>query len=200
MADLLKSIIKFVLLITIAYCSFSIFFSNRVDTQYFSVVLSDGWTVSKTVTSEDGVVQGSFYNKRTKTYVDLKIQPNSLQTEWDNFTSSLIEMGNKLLNSDLEQSDFTEAPGYTYATFHNGEIKGIIFKTKNTFAQCVINVYGPKHADGIDFVNTFFKTDETLFPHFIDPTVPVNNFNYVLWIRTLKTWIHARLFDLQALF
>lgn len=193
MADLLTSIIKYLLIILIAYCSFSLFFNNRVDTQYFSVVLSDGWTTSNAVTNKDGVVTGSFYNKRTKTRVDIQIQPNGLRAELNNLTNSLLDLGNKLVNSDFEQNAEVQSQGYRYSTYKNGEISGIILKTQNKTNQVLINVYGPKHADGVDFVNTFFNTDKSLFPEFVDPSVPVNNFNYVLWIRTLKTWIHAYL-------
>lgn len=193
MANLITQIVKYILIIMIAYCAFSLFFNNRVDTQYFSVVLSDGWATSKDVTTQDGVLTGSFYNKRTKTRVDIHVQPNGIRAELNNLTNSLIDLGNKIVNSEFKQDDEVQAQGYRYVTYKDGDNAGIVLKTQNKNVQVLINVYGPKHADGVDFVNTFFNTDKTLFPKFVDPSVPVNRFNYILWIRTLKTWIHSSL-------
>lgn len=168
-------------------------FSNRVTNQYFSVVLSDGWAVGTPITDKDNVVSGSFINKRTKTTVTLKIQPSGINAELDNLGETLSDLTNQIFNSDLDKSKLIQAEGYKYSTYKDSEGAGIVLKTTDNKTQAVINVYGPAHADGVDFVNTFFNKNEALFPHFVDPSVPENSFNYILWIRTFKTWIHAYL-------
>lgn len=193
MANLLTSFVKYFLLILFAYCTFSIFFSNRVNTQYFSVVLSDGWAVSKAVEEKDGTVSGAFYNKRTQTVVAVTIIPNGFEADLFNLSNSLMEFGSRLINPNLERSEFKNAQGYEYANYKDGEIKGIIFKTSNNYAQTMINIYGTSHGDGVDFVNTFFNTDTTLFPEFVDPSLPPNRFNYIMLLRQFKTWIHSQL-------
>lgn len=192
MAQMITNIIKFFLVILIAYLAFSLTFANRVTTPYFSVVISDGWEVSKPVTTEDEKLTASFTNKRTKTVVDVEIQPKGFKAELDNLGNALTMLGNQLLN-DVDQSSFKLAQGYEYATFKGKGVAGITFITKNDDTQAVINVYGPEHGDGVDFVNTFFKKDETLFPEFVDPTVPPNALNYILLLRQAKTWVHANL-------
>lgn len=193
MSDLIRSIVKYTLLIIIAYTAFSLMFSNRVTNQYFSVVLSDGWAVGTPITDKDNVVSGSFINKRTKTTVTLKIQPSGINAELDNLGETLSDLTNQIFNSDLDKSKLIQAEGYKYSTYKDSEGAGIVLKTTDNKTQAVINVYGPAHADGVDFVNTFFNKNEALFPHFVDPSVPENSFNYILWIRTFKTWIHAYL-------
>lgn len=193
MAQLLSSIFKFVLIILIAYTAFSLIFSNRVTTPYFSVILSDGWALSKPINIEQDKISGSFINKRTKTVVNLRIQNNGISAELENFSDALSSLSDQLLDSNRTQSSFKNANGYTYSNFKDANGTGIILKTKNNNMQATIQIYGPEHGDGVDFVNTFFEKDESLFPHFVDPTVPENSFNYVLILRTLKTWVHEYL-------
>lgn len=194
MANLLTSIVKYFLLILIAYCAFSIVFSNRVDTSYFSVVLSDGWTVSKPVAvDEDGTLTSTFYNKRTQTYVAVTVMQKGLGTDIYNLTSSILDFGSSILNPDIERSEFKIGNGFEYSNFKEGDVKGVVFKTSNETTQAMVNIYGTSYGDGVDFVNTFFKDDPKLFPELNDPTLPPNNFNYVLMLRKFKTWIHSSL-------
>lgn len=184
------TLIKYILLICIGYLVFSLVFTKRIDTPYFSVIMSDGWTTAHEVKSDDSGVQAVFANKRTGTIVEVTVTSDSLSGQFANLKNTFQQIGAALTDPDLETDSLINAGDYSYVTYRKNGEKGIYYTSKDGATVAVINIHGPEHGDGTDLVNTFFNKNQKLFPVFADPSSPSGGMNYILWIRKIKTAIH----------
>lgn len=166
------------------------FFSKRVDTSFYSVVLSDGWELSKPIEGNSNNEKAVFINKRTNTIVTVVAAKKGLGTAISNAVSGIFQYGASLIDSKYQEK---KGNGFTYFNFTTNNNPAVVFKAENQNSQVVIEISGQAYADGINFVNTFFKTDKTLFPKFSDPNAPGSGFDYVYYLRLFKTFVNEHL-------
>lgn len=183
----MRKLITYLIIVVVGYAAFSMFFAQRIDTRFYSVVLSDGWELAKPIDVNGSTDTAVYVNKRTQTKVTVVASQKGIGTAISNAVSGIFQYGASLIDNKYQEK---QGNGFTYFNITSDKNPGVVFKAGNDKSQVVIEISGPAYGDGIDFVNTFFKTDKTLFPKFSDPNAPGNSFNYVYFLRLFKTFVH----------
>ena len=134
--------------------------AEDVKTDYFTLALSDGWTLPQPAQSANGAVIAIVQYPDGQGAVSIAVTPVSLSAK---------ELANQTL-SNMKAGGFTVSEpsisGDTYVgEFSQAQAKGVSYFTSNGKAGSVITIVGIDINAGRDFLNRNFRAvDAKLFP------------------------------------
>ena len=135
-------------------------FAEDVKTDYFTLTLSDGWTMPKPVQSANGAVVAIVQYPGGKGAVSVTVTPAPLPAK-DLATQTL----NNMKAGGFTVSDPVASGDSYVGEFSQQQAKGISYFTSNGKLGSVITIVGTDTKPGKDFLNKNFKSaDAALFP------------------------------------
>ena len=138
----------------------SVALAEEVKTEYFTLALSDGWTMPKPVQSANGAVVAIVQYPDGKGAVSVTVTPAPLPAK-----DLAVQTLNNMKSGGLTVSEPVAAGDSYVGEFSQQQARGVSYFTSNGKLGSVITIVGTDTKPGKDFLNKNFKSaDAKLFP------------------------------------